>query len=90
MSSASVMGTPSSSDDPGTAAHPTQAPASPTDSRNLPNMGYQLGVVHIVYGDRPVDETARLALDYERGRSARVGYITNQPRTFGVDLNYKF
>jgi iron complex outermembrane receptor protein len=30
------------------------------------------------------DETARLALDYERGRSARVGYITSQPRTFGL------
>jgi hypothetical protein len=24
-------------------------------------MGYRLGVVHIVYGDRPVEETARLA-----------------------------
>ncbi len=30
------------------------------------------------------DETARLALDYERGRSARVGYLTNQPRTVGL------
>lgn len=30
------------------------------------------------------DETARLALDYERNRSARVGYLTNQPRTFGI------
>ncbi|MBV8909211.1 MAG: TonB-dependent receptor, partial [Gammaproteobacteria bacterium] len=30
------------------------------------------------------DENARLALDYERGRTARLGYLTNQPRTFGL------
>jgi len=36
------------------------------------------------------DEHARLALDYERGRSARVGYLTNQPRTVGVSLNVSF
>jgi len=36
------------------------------------------------------DKTARLALDYERGRSARVGYITNQPRTFGLYGHVKF
>lgn len=36
------------------------------------------------------DKTARLALDYERGRSARVGYLTNQPRTFGVYGRYRF
>ncbi len=37
-----------------------------------------------VYCNNLWDETARLALDYERGRSARVGYLTNQPRTVGV------
>jgi iron complex outermembrane receptor protein len=36
------------------------------------------------------DETARLALDYERGRAARVGYLTNQPRTFGLYGSYNF
>jgi len=36
------------------------------------------------------DETARLALDYERGRSARVGYLTNQPRTYGVSARWEF
>ena len=36
------------------------------------------------------DETARLALDYERGRNARIGYLTNQPRTFGVYGSYVF
>ena len=30
------------------------------------------------------DKSAVLALDYERGRSARVGYLTNQPRTIGL------
>jgi iron complex outermembrane receptor protein len=36
------------------------------------------------------DKTAELALDYERGRSARVGYLTNQPRTIGVYGSYNF
>src|SRR3989440_535181 len=36
------------------------------------------------------DETARLALDYERGRNARIGYLTNQPRTIGVYGSYIF
>jgi iron complex outermembrane receptor protein len=36
------------------------------------------------------DTNAHLALDYERGRSARVGYLTNQPRTIGVAAQYKF
>jgi len=36
------------------------------------------------------DETARLALDYERGRSARVGYLTNAARLFGVTARYSF
>jgi iron complex outermembrane receptor protein len=36
------------------------------------------------------DERAFVSLDYERGRTARVGYLTNQPRTYGVSLNYNF
>jgi len=36
------------------------------------------------------DETAHLALDYERGRTARVGYLTNQPRTYGLYGSYSF
>jgi iron complex outermembrane receptor protein len=36
------------------------------------------------------DERASLSLDRERGRSARVGYLTNPPRTFGVNLRVKF
>jgi iron complex outermembrane receptor protein len=36
------------------------------------------------------DETAFLALDQERGTRARVGYLTNQPRTFGVSTRFTF
>ena len=42
------------------------------------------------YINNIADKTAELALDYERGRSARVGYLTNQPRTIGVYGNYRF
>ncbi|MBK5258024.1 MAG: TonB-dependent receptor [Thermoanaerobaculia bacterium] len=36
------------------------------------------------------DERALLALDQERGTRARVGYLTNQPRTFGVSTRVNF
>jgi iron complex outermembrane receptor protein len=36
------------------------------------------------------DERALLALDQERGTLARVGYLTNQPRTFGVSSRVTF
>jgi len=36
------------------------------------------------------DERALLSIDRERGRSARVGYLTNAPRTYGVSLNINF
>ena len=36
------------------------------------------------------DEVARLALDRERGLRARVGYLTNQPRTYGVTLRLEY
>jgi len=36
------------------------------------------------------DERAFLALDQERGTRARVGYLTNQPRTSGVTLGINF
>jgi iron complex outermembrane receptor protein len=36
------------------------------------------------------DENARLGLDQERGRVARVGYLTNQPRTVGVNFRKDF
>jgi iron complex outermembrane recepter protein len=36
------------------------------------------------------DERAFLSIDRERGRSARVGYLTNQPRTFGMNFHVNF
>ena len=36
------------------------------------------------------DEYARLGLDQERGRVARVGYLVNQPRTYGISFSKDF
>ena len=36
------------------------------------------------------DERAFLALDRERGTRARIGYLTNQPRTFGISTRVDF
>jgi iron complex outermembrane receptor protein len=36
------------------------------------------------------DERALLSLDRERGLLARVGYVTNQPRTLGVNLGFNY
>jgi iron complex outermembrane receptor protein len=36
------------------------------------------------------DERAFLSIDRERGRAARVGYLTNQPRTYGFSLSVNF
>lgn len=36
------------------------------------------------------DERALLALDQERGTRARVGFLTNQPRTYGVSARVNF
>jgi iron complex outermembrane receptor protein len=36
------------------------------------------------------DERAFLSLDRERGRRARIGYLTNQPRTYGISVRRSF
>jgi len=36
------------------------------------------------------DERAFLSIDRERGRRARVGYLTNMPRTYGVSFHMNF
>jgi iron complex outermembrane recepter protein len=41
-----------------------------------------------LYANNLTDERAFLALDRERGTLARVGYLTNQPRTVGVSLRF--
>lgn len=43
-----------------------------------------------VFVNNVTDEVAYLALDQERGTRARVGYLTNQPRTFGVSTRVNF
>ena len=43
-----------------------------------------------LYVNNVTDEGARLALDQERGTRARVGYLTNAPRTIGVSARVVF
>jgi iron complex outermembrane receptor protein len=43
-----------------------------------------------LYANNVTDERALLALDRERGTRARVGYLTNQPRTFGLTVRVDF
>ena len=43
-----------------------------------------------VFLNNLTDERAFLALDRERGTRARVGYLTNQPRTGGVALRFNY
>ncbi|PYQ05459.1 MAG: TonB-dependent receptor [Acidobacteria bacterium] len=41
-----------------------------------------------LYANNVTDERALLSLDRERGTRARIGYLTNQPRTFGITLRF--
>jgi iron complex outermembrane receptor protein len=55
----------------------------------------RLGVVRgkwdvALFANNLTDERALLALDRERGLRARVGYLTNQPRTFGITARVTF
>jgi iron complex outermembrane receptor protein len=43
-----------------------------------------------LFANNLTDERALLALDRERGLRARVGYLTNQPRTFGLTLTFNY
>jgi iron complex outermembrane receptor protein len=43
-----------------------------------------------LYGNNLTDERALLAIDFERGTRARIFYLTNQPRTFGISATTKF
>ncbi|MGI9037496.1 MAG: TonB-dependent receptor, partial [Gemmatimonadota bacterium] len=60
---------------------------------NLLNL--RLGLVRgnwefALYGNNLTDERALLALDRERGLRARVGFLTNQPRTFGISARFDY
>jgi iron complex outermembrane receptor protein len=55
----------------------------------------RLGWIHgawdiAAYANNVTDELAHLALERERGTLARIGYLTNQPRTVGVVTRYSF
>ena len=55
----------------------------------------RLGVRHgnwdtAFYVNNLTDENAHLALDQERGTRARIGYLTNPPRTFGISTRIDF
>jgi len=43
-----------------------------------------------VYVNNVTDERALLSLDHERGTRARISYLTNQPRTFGIAHRFGF
>ncbi len=43
-----------------------------------------------LFANNVTDEIALLGLDQERGTRARVGFLTNQPRTFGVSARVNF
>jgi iron complex outermembrane receptor protein len=55
----------------------------------------RLGVRHAnwdiaLFANNVTDERALLALDRERGTRARIGYLTNQPRTIGITSRVDF
>jgi iron complex outermembrane receptor protein len=55
----------------------------------------RLGVVKgkwdlALFANNVTDERALLALDQERGTRARVGFLTNQPRTIGLNARINF
>ena len=43
-----------------------------------------------IFMNNVTDEKARLSLDRERGTLARIGYLTNPPRSFGVSTRLDF
>ena len=43
-----------------------------------------------LYLNNVTNERALLALDQERGTRARIGYLTNQPRSFGISTRFDF
>ena len=43
-----------------------------------------------LYVNNVTDERALLSLDHERGTRARISYLTNQPRTFGIAHRFTF
>ena len=58
-------------------------------------LNFRMGVRHGIwdvafYVNNITDEHALLSLDRERGFLAREGFLTNQPRTFGIATRFDF
>ncbi len=54
-------------------------------------LGLRHGIWDVAfYCNNLTGENALLALDRERGLLARVGFLTNQPRTFGINSRFDF
>ena len=69
----------------------TFAPALPAYNILNTRVGFLNGRWDIAFFvDNVTDELALLALDQERGTLARVGYLTNRPRSFGVSTRIDF
>lgn len=53
--------------------------------------GITLGAVEVIaFANNLTDENANLAFDRERGGRARLGFHTNQPRTYGLTARIRF
>ena len=83
------------------ATNPVGGPLTQTTFRFDPEMpaydllNLRLGFLNerwdiALFVNNALDERALLALDQERGTRARVGYLTNQPRTIGVSSRISF
>ena len=67
----------------------TYDPEMPAYSLLNLRVGWQRATWDVAFfANNITDERALLALDRERGTRARVGYLTNQPRTFGISLAF--
>jgi iron complex outermembrane recepter protein len=77
------------------------APASAATTLNLElpsynqvnlstGMDFERGLSASLYVNNVTDEKALLSFDRERGGRARLGFATNQPRTFGVTIRKTF
>jgi iron complex outermembrane recepter protein len=53
-------------------------------------MDFERGLSASLYVNNVTDEKALLSFDRERGGRARLGFATNQPRTFGVTVRKTF
>ncbi len=58
-------------------------------------LNLRLGIIRerweiALHANNLTDERALLALDRERGLRARVGYLTNQPRNFGITARFNY